>query len=76
MSSEKLPYPFEPRSSQDLERGHYWAVPLGDGRYAAGVMLAHGQRLGKRDRTRILVGLLDWVGPSLPSAADVMGPTF
>lgn len=66
-----MAYPFEPKSSQDLVQGHYWCIPLSNGRYAIGVMLAHARRLGKRDRSKILVGLLDWVGDGIPSADNL-----
>lgn len=72
MSSGSLPYPFEPKSSRDLVQGHYWCVPLSDGRHAVGVMLAHAMRLGKRDRSNILVGLLDRVGDGIPAPHDLL----
>jgi hypothetical protein len=64
-------YPFEPRSSKDLQQGDFWPIALADGRYAAAVMLAHTRRLGRRDNVNLLVALFDWVGSSLPTASDL-----
>lgn len=65
-------YPFEPRTTRDLAQGHFWGVPLHDGRYSAGVMLAHVTAGPKRDSAKMLVGLLDWVSVTLPSSADLI----
>jgi hypothetical protein len=70
-------YPFEPRSNAYLEPGQFWAVPLSDGRFACGRVLAV-----PRDRsdpfvdggTRLfLAGLMDWVGAAEPTAGDLRG---
>lgn len=61
-----------PISSLDLAPGDFWPLPLCTGRHAAGVMLAHATRGGRRDRANVLVGLLDWVGDQPPSVDDVL----
>jgi hypothetical protein len=66
-----MKYPFAPKSTTSLEPGHYWAVPLRSGRYAAGVVLAHAIRQEKRDSRLLCVGLLDWVGDAPPVSEDL-----
>jgi hypothetical protein len=70
-------YPFEPRSNAYLRAGQFWAVPLSDGRFACGRVLA-----SLRDNTDpllmggtrlLLVGLMDWVGSDAPTSDDLAG---
>jgi len=65
-------YPFEPRSTAYLKPGQFWAVPLSDGRFACGRVLA--VRRDQSDpfilggRRMFFAGLMDWVGPEPPTA--------
>lgn len=65
-------YPFVPRSNRHLRPGQYWSIPLSDGRFAAGRVMAV-PAFGPRDRTGLVVGLMDWVGDVPPSTEDLAG---
>jgi hypothetical protein len=67
-------YPFEPRSNRYLRAGQFWAVPLDDGRFACGRVMAV-PAFGAGDRVGMVVGLMDWVGDQPPSGADLAGRT-
>ncbi|MFG1911668.1 hypothetical protein [Kribbella sp. NPDC048928] len=68
-------YPFVPKSSAYLLPGHFWGVPLRDGRFACGVVVAipTGQDVPQRavNGRTFVAGLLDWSGDDLPSPAAV-----
>lgn len=76
MSKRRDPaYPFVPKSNAFLRPGHFFAVPLSDGRFSAGQVLSipteesaphHGP-----DTRTVVLGLIDWVGTELPTAACV-----
>jgi hypothetical protein len=65
-------YPFEPKSNAHLRPGDFWALPLRDGQYAAGRVLAV-PAFGPRDRLGIVVGLLDWLGSEPPTSEAIAG---
>ncbi len=64
-------YPFVPRSNAYLRSGQFWAIPLRDGRFAAGrvVHIDRTQRAGAR--TTFVAGLTDWVGHAEPTPQDM-----
>jgi hypothetical protein len=64
-------YPFEPVSNRYLVPGQYWAIPLTDGRFACGRVLA----VPAYEQSRVLavVGLMDWVGARPPNDGDLAG---
>ncbi len=68
-------YPFEPRSNAYLEPGQFWAVPLSDGRFACGRVLA----VPKDDpslaisRKMFLAGLMNWVAHDRPTSETIAG---
>jgi hypothetical protein len=64
--------PFAPKTNTHLLPGDWWAVPLRDGRFAAGRVLAR-QAFGATDRTGVTVALLDWVGEAPPTEQDIAG---
>lgn len=66
------PCPFVPKSNVHLLPGDFWAIPLSDGRFAAGRVLAR-QAFGKSDRMGIVVGLLDYVGEAPPTSETIAG---
>jgi hypothetical protein len=73
-------YPFEPKSNTWLEPGQFWGVPLSDGRYACGRVLAVPDERepdpslwSERDSTTFFAGLMDWVGDEPPTAASIAG---
>lgn len=63
-------YPFVPKSNRYLEPGQFFAIKLADGRYAAGRVMAV-PAFGPRDRTGVVVGLMDWVGGAPPVSEDL-----
>jgi hypothetical protein len=67
-------YPFEPKSNAYLRPGQFWGVPLSDGRWACGRVLAvrtasDGFFAGN-SRT-FLAALLDWEGDQPPTADGI-----
>ena len=65
-------YPFTPKSNRRLRPGQFWAVPLSDGRFAAGRVMAV-PAFGPTDRTGLVVGLMDWSGDAPPADRDLVG---
>jgi len=68
-------YPFVPKSNRHLRRGQFWAIPLSNGRFAAGRVTAV-PAFGPADRTGVVVGLMDWSGDREPTADDLIGRTI
>jgi hypothetical protein len=69
-------YPFEPKSTALLEPGQFWGVPLSDGRFACGRVLAVPRAPDPfiPVSSRIfLAGLHDWVGDAPPTTHDIAG---
>jgi hypothetical protein len=65
-------YPFTPKSNRYLRPGQYWAIPLSDGRFACGrVMAVPG--FGPKDRTGFFAGLMDWVVAEPPTHDSLAG---
>ena len=65
-------YPFTPKSNRYLRPGQFWAIPLSDGRFACGRVMAV-PAFGPTDRTGVVVGLMDWVGEKPPTSDDLAG---
>jgi hypothetical protein len=65
-------YPFEPKSNKRLRAGQFWAIPLADGRFAVGRVMAV-PAFGDRDTRGFVAGLLDWIGATPPDAEAVAG---
>jgi hypothetical protein len=67
-----MTYPFEPKSTNRLEPGHFWALPLSNGTYGAAVVLSPGTKEdGSRHSRLFIAGLLDWNGKTPPGATDL-----
>lgn len=66
-------YPFEPRTTAYLESGQYWAIPLSNGRYACGVVIAKLADMhdGKIRQRTFLGALIDWVGDEPPDEESI-----
>lgn len=62
-------YPFRPRSNRWLEPGQFWAIPLADGRFGCGRVMASPASIGPR--MSFVAGLMDWVGDAPPTEADL-----
>jgi hypothetical protein len=67
-------YPFEPKSNTHLRPGQFWAIPLADGRFAAGRVMAV-PAFGEKDARGFVGGLMDWIGGSPPEAEALTGAT-
>lgn len=68
-----MKYPFEHKSTSALQSGHFWALPLSDGSYAACIVRAPGTKNdGTRDTRLFIAGLLDWHGRKLPTPEDLL----
>lgn len=65
-------YPFTPKSNRYLRPGQYWAIPLSDGRFGCGrVMAVPG--FGPKDRIGLFAGLMDWVDSQSPTYESIAG---
>ena len=71
---KKIVYPFKPKSTSYLQPGQFWGFELLEagfidypGWYGCGrvLQIVHGSR---RD---FLAGMMDWVGPHLPTSQDI-----
>lgn len=65
-------YPFTPKSNRFLKAGQFFAVPLSNGRFAAGRVMVVPV-FGPKDRTGLAIGLMDWSGDRPPTASDLAG---
>ncbi len=72
MSADEVHYPFIPKSNRFLRPGQFWAIQLSNGKFAAGRVTAV-PAFGPRDRTGIVIGLIDWSGDHPPTASDIAG---
>ena len=68
-------YPFIPKTNAGLAPGQFWSIPLSDGRFACGRVIAidRGARYGSR--TGFVGALLDWVGDREPTSESIAGAT-
>jgi hypothetical protein len=67
-----MKYPFRPKSTSYIEQGQFWAVPFGDNKFSAGVVLALKSSNGKTDSRAFLAGLFDWTGNAPPTKEDLI----
>src|SRR5690348_10862189 len=71
-----LRYPFTPKSTAQLSPGQFWAVPLGDGRFACGrVLQLGGSEIPTKSRG-FFGGLHSWVGTQEPDADSIAAARF
>lgn len=62
-------YPFVPKTTAHVRVGDFWAIPLRRGGwYACGQVLYVPE-----GRVNVVVGLLDWCEPDLPTADAIAG---
>ncbi|MGH2317967.1 Imm26 family immunity protein [Planococcus sp. SE5232] len=64
-----MEYPFRPKSNRFLLPGQFWAIPLENGTFACGRVIA----IEPDSRTGFLTGLMDWIGDAPPLADDIKG---
>ncbi|HEY0008661.1 MAG TPA: hypothetical protein VGB55_08050 [Tepidisphaeraceae bacterium] len=68
-NADEQRFPFVPKSTAFLREGQCWAVPLADGRYGCGYIVA----VYPSERRMFLAGLTNWFGEKLPVPADLAG---
>jgi len=61
----------KPKSTDSIDQGQYWAVPLENGGFGCGVVLAKVSNQGKTDTRLFLAGLLNWFGDSQPTLNQI-----
>ena len=66
-------YPFVPKSNAHLTPGQLWSIPLSDGRFACGLVLAIDRGASYGAKTQFVGGLVDWVGDAPPTAEAIHG---
>jgi hypothetical protein len=69
-------YPFEPKSNAYLLPGQFWGVPLSDGRWACGRVLAVKAKPDAYfpgNSRMFLAALMGWHGDEPPTAAAIAG---
>ncbi len=68
-----MKYPFEPKSTSYIEPGHFWSIPLSNGNYACGVIVAKLSGIhDNKVSTRTFPGaLIDWSGDQPPTEDDI-----
>ena len=66
-------YPFVPKTNAHLRPGQFWSIPLSDGRFGCGRVLAIDREAEYGARTTFVGGLLDWVGAEPPTWDSIGG---
>lgn len=66
-------FPFVPKSTASLEPGDFWSIPLPNGRYGCGRVLALQPKVGPGARSMLIVGLMNWSGNAPPRSDDLPG---
>jgi hypothetical protein len=66
-------FPHIPKSSKTLEPGDFWSIPLNDGRFACGRVVARWPADWRGSQRGFFAGLLDWVSDSPPTATAIAG---
>jgi len=69
-------YPFEPKSNAYLLPGQFWGVPLSDGRWACGRVLAvktQADAYFPGNSRMFLAALMGWQGDEPPAAEAIAG---
>ena len=71
--SKRPSFPFVPKSTAYLEPGHFWSIPMCDGRFACGRVIQLRMENGKRDSRTFLAGLMDWSACVPPTTDAISG---
>lgn len=67
---------FIPKSTSSLRPGHFWAVPLDDGRFACGRVLQLNTEKIPTPKRAFFGGLHDWVDDALPTSSAIAEAGF
>jgi len=66
-------YPFIPKSTTKFEPGQFWPIPLSNGEYCCGVVLAKLSTNDKIETRVFYAALLDWHGNTAPTKDSIKG---
>lgn len=66
-----MKYPFTPKSTAYLKPGQYWSIPLSNGNYACGVVLAKLTTNDKVENRTFYAALLDWSSNKPPLEEEI-----
>ncbi len=69
----KTKFPLKPKSTSRIEQGQFWTVPLENGGFGCGVVLAKVTNQGKLDTRMFLAGLLNWFDDAQPTLHKIQG---
>jgi hypothetical protein len=72
MVADSPPYWFVPKSNRYLRPGQFRALPLADGRFAAGRVTAV-PTFGDKDTRGFVAGLMEWIDTSPPDSEALAG---
>ena len=64
---------FVPKSTKFLERGHFWAIPLANGKFGAGCVVGQHMHEGKPHSRIFIAGVIAWHGNAQPLASQLFG---
>jgi len=67
---------FIPKSTTSLHPGHFWAVPLDDGRFACGRVLQLDTEMIPSPRRAFFGGLHDWIDDVPPTSSAIADAGF
>lgn len=67
----KEQYPFTPKSTANLLRGQYWAIPLSNNKFGCGIILHLLKNGNKKEQRTFHAGLLNWVGNNPPTENEI-----
>ena len=72
-SARMKSFPFVPKSTNPLQRGQFWSIPLVDDQFGAGCVLGEHLKEGKLSTRIFLAGVVRWIGTKPPAASDLAG---
>ncbi len=71
-----MKYPFTPKSTSYIEQGQIWAIPLSNGKYACGAVLARLQGQDGIEKRAFYAALLNWCDNVPPNTENVRASGF
>jgi hypothetical protein len=66
-------YPFVPKSAAALVPGQFWSIPISDGRFGCGRVLAIDRGRAYGARVLFTGAVLDWIGDEPPTSEAIAG---
>jgi hypothetical protein len=71
-----MKYPLTPKSTSYIEPGQIWAIPLSNGKYACGVVLAKLKSKEGIEKRAFYAALLNWCDKAPPNTENVRASGF